>query len=226
MAYPYDDTEDQPRSRRISAVELRRRANPSRRPSYDQRGNIRGFRSVPGATPSYQDAAPSGAPLIRSLPTADQATGFTDSGAWDRFFHKRDFATKPTTPTPAPSPASNAFATAGGFFPSLAPTTPPDAASMASTMSRPYAAPRVSADSLYRDAAKSHLAYVNGQIGPAPVLPSGAEVAFKSGPVMKINTPYGTGSVRPIALAQKDPKSPLYVPKHEQAWQDLMNDNG
>jgi hypothetical protein len=186
--------------RRYNAVELARRSlEEGRRPSYDSEGNIRGLRSRPGATMSPRDAAQ--APY--RLPAADPNTGFTDDDAWKSFFH-------PPKPPRAAQPDTNAFQTAGGLLPELAPQGTGSADDMASFISRPYASPQANPSALYSAAANNHATYLR----KGATLPA-------LGSISSISTPYGKGSVRPAALVEAERRRRM--PAHERKWQELSD---
>jgi hypothetical protein len=222
-----DEDEDNSTRKRYSAVALAKRDYEGRRPSYAFTAHgpvIRGFRSRPGATMSPRDAAQAS----RRLPAADPNTGRTDNDAWNQFFH----SPSPVAPPRVAAPDPTAFQTAGGMFPQLAPESGGNADDMASFLSRPYAGQRANPGALYRAALQNHATALGvGTTLPndavaGSILPSHAVVTRKSGPFMSIATPYGSGSVRPAAVAARDPRSPKYMPKHEREWAALTEDYG
>jgi hypothetical protein len=135
-----------------------------RQASYNADGEIRGFRSRPGA--------PTVEPNAFGVANMTSGTGGTPMDAWNKFFNKDSGATAPVA-APINVPPSNI---------SLAPETPPDAAGMASMLSRPYSSPSATPDSLYAQAAKSHEGYLQG-VGASPTPTRGVaeNIALKYG---------------------------------------------
>jgi len=117
-----------------------------RRPSFDSAGNIRGWRSRPGA--QQAPASQFGVPGISGPSSA------TPEKDWRDFFKKPPASTAPTTPpnvTPSPSrPMTSADFSGNGRI-SLAPESPADATAMVGS-SRPFTTPRIDARDLIRQA--------------------------------------------------------------------------
>jgi hypothetical protein len=134
-------------TRTTSAMDAyrQRMADEGRRPSFDSAGNVRGYRSRPGAP-----TVGGGGFGVPGMATPGNAT---PQDAWNSFFHKPAPAPSPQPVTP---PASNI---------SLAPETTPDAASMAATTPRPYSQPATDPSDLYSTAAQSHASYLEKSAG-------------------------------------------------------------
>jgi len=119
-----------------NALELLERAYPGRRPSLNNRGELRGFRSRPGAPQSPRDT------MAGLTPQRPETGGLTPKSEWNSFF-------APRTPTP-----------------SLAPESPANAAEMAAEMeeSSDITEPTpTDADSYLRSAARAADRYMTRQ---------------------------------------------------------------
>lgn len=138
-----------------------------RQPSFNSAGEIRGYRSRPGA-PNVSDSG-------FGVSSLTSGSGGTPQDAWDSFFNK---GAKPAQ-APISVPPSNV---------SLAPETPQDASGMASTLSRPYSAASAAPSALYAEAAKSHQGYLQNT-GMTEGTKNGVaeNIAFKYGGVQGLS---------------------------------------
>lgn len=186
---------------------VERMAAEGRRPSYDSAGNVRGFRTKPGATSSIYNRPGSGP----REETEHPYTGLTNEADWRAKFPKAPpVASAPaaegsmtTDPTQMPPPGSfsEQDARLGALGYKLSPEGPADAGAMASLSPRPFTQPR----NPLHEAVARHKQYLESQRAaqPAPYLRQSAEVT-PLGMRKRIVTPYGTGSVRPSAEVDQE----------------------
>jgi len=201
--------------RRTSAMEARRlrMEQEGRRPSYTADGEIRSYRSRPGA--------PTVEPNPIGTTSLTSGSGETPQRAWDNFFNKGAYAkSAPTaksapaaqpTPSPIPVPPSNI---------ALAPETPPDATSMAKTLPRPYTAPKVTADSLYQKAATSHNDFMRtAWYSPPQKLGVAESIALKYGGAKALQDTMNTRAWNSGEFARKV----WHSPKLDRAFDSLLS---
>lgn len=133
-------------------------AEDGRRPSYDADGEIRGYRSRPGA--------PQAVPQV-GLTSSSNAT---PQDAWDRTFRRGSSVMPPTPVAGQPEQAPWGSSPSAWTPPpsSLTPEGPADSSGMASIAPRPFTTPRPSADSLLNETASAHSAYLGAAPSSAP----------------------------------------------------------
>lgn len=162
-------------------------ADEGRRPSYDQEGNIRGYRSRPGA--------PTVDPLQFGVANMTSGSGGTPMDAWRSFFQSATPVAAPTVEAPQ---LGQANINPNGTATSLIPEAAPDAAGMAGVASRPFAAPKVPSAQPF--------AGTGGNFGStAQNLPSGLTLTSPKHAITKtFKSPYGTLSTRPAGLVKAE----------------------
>jgi hypothetical protein len=183
-----------------------------RRPSYDNEGQIRGYRSRPGA-PTAQSG-------MFGTTSLTSGSGATPQDAWDKFFNKGAGNDSASPAQPAPVNATPAPIAVPPSNIALAPETPPDATSMAKTLPRPYTAPRVTADSLYQQAGASHDDFMRKMwYSPPQKLGVAESIALKYGGAKALQDTMNTRAWNSGEFARKVWQSP----KLDRAFDSLLS---
>lgn len=207
---------------RFNRDDVERMAAEGRRPSYDSAGNVRGFRTKPGATQSIYNRPGSGPREA----TEDPYTGLTNEADWRAKGLNPYFKPTPTAPPVASAPAAEGAMTTdptqmpppGSFSEQdqrlsalgykLSPEGPTDAAGMASLSPRPFTQPR----NPLHEAVARHKQYLEST--KAPYLSQSAEVT-PLGMRKSFRTKYGTGSVRPGAEVDYEKSKQLAAQRYK-----------